>query len=165
MHIVTTQPAKEGLPNEGAWFWPAGLQDVLHALRTPLTAIIGFAELLQMQSPRDDQLQGLDAILRAGVELSYQIDRLVDERSAANFDNPFSALTATAAHSLSVTGSSAHGADLVGTHHSSPPQVKGLDMLQRNMKLGSRYVFEFTPAENRFGQDAPDRAEFPHHSK
>lgn len=54
------------------------LSRVSHELRTPLHAILGFAQLLESNSPRDDQRENLDQILKAGRRLLELVDKLLD---------------------------------------------------------------------------------------
>ena len=54
------------------------LSRMSHELRTPLTVILGFAGLLEMESPRDDQRASVAMIIKAGDHLLRMIDELLD---------------------------------------------------------------------------------------
>lgn len=54
------------------------LSRMSHELRTPLAAMLGFSDLLEMREPRDDQLQAIDAIQRAGSHLLSLVNDVLD---------------------------------------------------------------------------------------
>ena len=54
------------------------LSRMSHELRTPLTAMLGFSDLLEMRQPRDDQVQAIDAIQRAGSHLLSLVNDVLD---------------------------------------------------------------------------------------
>jgi diguanylate cyclase (GGDEF)-like protein len=58
-------------------FNAARLRQVSHDLRTPLTVILGYAELLQGGDPREDQRQGLDALVTASSALRAAVEQLI----------------------------------------------------------------------------------------
>ena len=58
-------------------FNAARLSQVSHDLRTPLTVILGYAELLQGGDPREDQRQGLDALVTASSALRVAVEHLI----------------------------------------------------------------------------------------
>jgi CheY-like chemotaxis protein len=49
-----------------------------HELRTPLAAMLGFSDLLEMREPRDDQVQAIEAIQRAGSHLLSLVNDVLD---------------------------------------------------------------------------------------
>ena len=54
------------------------LSRMSHELRTPLAAMLGFSDLLEMREPRDDQVQAIDAIQRAGSHLLSLVNDVLD---------------------------------------------------------------------------------------
>ena len=54
------------------------LSRMSHELRTPLAAMLGFSDLLEMREPRDDQLQAIEAIQRAGSHLLSLVNDVLD---------------------------------------------------------------------------------------
>ena len=54
------------------------LSRMSHELRTPLTAMLGFSDLLEMRDPRDDQVQAIEAIQRAGSHLLSLVNDVLD---------------------------------------------------------------------------------------
>jgi PAS domain S-box-containing protein len=54
------------------------LSRMSHELRTPLAAMLGFSDLLQLREPRDDQVQAIDAIQRAGSHLLSLVNDVLD---------------------------------------------------------------------------------------
>lgn len=65
----------QALRTHSEFLWAMG-----HALRSPLTAILGFAELVDagMPAPTSRQKNGLSQILKAGWELLALIDQILD---------------------------------------------------------------------------------------
>jgi signal transduction histidine kinase/CheY-like chemotaxis protein len=55
----------------------AFLSQMSHALRTPLTAVLGFAQLLELQAP-DEEQELIKPILRAGRQLQQFIEEILD---------------------------------------------------------------------------------------
>jgi PAS domain S-box-containing protein len=54
------------------------LSRMSHELRTPLAAMLGFSDLLEMRDPRDDQVQAIEAIQRAGSHLLSLVNDVLD---------------------------------------------------------------------------------------
>ena len=54
------------------------LSRMSHELRTPLAAMLGFSDLLEMREPRDDQMQAIGAIQRAGSHLLSLVNDVLD---------------------------------------------------------------------------------------
>ena len=54
------------------------LSRMSHELRTPLAAMLGFSDLLEMREPRDDQVQAIEAIQRAGSHLLSLVNDVLD---------------------------------------------------------------------------------------
>ncbi|MBJ7610328.1 MAG: PAS domain S-box protein [Candidatus Dormibacteraeota bacterium] len=54
------------------------LSRMSHELRTPLAAMLGFSDLLELREPRDDQVQAIDAIQRAGSHLLSLVNDVLD---------------------------------------------------------------------------------------
>ena len=82
---MTTAPGPAGRssqPYEQDLFDPARVDQLTHDLRTPLTVILGYTELIQAGNPRDDQRQGLAAMVLAGTNLSATIDSLLERVGA-----------------------------------------------------------------------------------
>ena len=78
MDGVHEPPAPTGQAHEQELFDAARFVQLSHELRTPLTVILGYIELLQIANPREDQRQGLDAVLRAGASLSATVEGLLE---------------------------------------------------------------------------------------
>jgi len=53
------------------------MSELAHDLRTPLTAVLGYAELLQANHPREDQRPGLAAVVSAANELVAFVEKLL----------------------------------------------------------------------------------------
>jgi len=54
------------------------LSRMSHELRTPLNVILGFGQLLEMENPRPEQLEGVQHILQAGRHLLDLIDEVLN---------------------------------------------------------------------------------------
>jgi PAS domain S-box-containing protein len=54
------------------------LSRMSHELRTPMNAVLGFAQLLEIDSPRQEQRESLDQILKGGRHLLGLIDEVLD---------------------------------------------------------------------------------------
>jgi PAS domain S-box-containing protein len=54
------------------------LSRMSHELRTPLAAMLGFSDLLEMREPREDQVQAIEAIQRAGSHLLSLVNDVLD---------------------------------------------------------------------------------------
>jgi PAS domain S-box-containing protein len=54
------------------------LSRISHELRTPLNSILGYAQLLELEDPREDQVDSVAHILRAGRHLLQLIDEVLD---------------------------------------------------------------------------------------
>ncbi|MHB8719112.1 MAG: hybrid sensor histidine kinase/response regulator [Candidatus Dormibacteria bacterium] len=54
------------------------LSRMSHELRTPLAAMLGFSDLLEMRDPREDQVQAIEAIQRAGSHLLSLVNDVLD---------------------------------------------------------------------------------------
>lgn len=54
------------------------LSRMSHELRTPLAAMLGFSDLLEMREPREDQVQAIEAIQRAGSHLLSMVNDVLD---------------------------------------------------------------------------------------
>jgi PAS domain S-box-containing protein len=54
------------------------LSRMSHELRTPLAAMLGFSDLLELREPRDDQVQAIEAIQRAGSHLLSLVNDVLD---------------------------------------------------------------------------------------
>ncbi len=83
--------------HEDDLFNVARLSQVSHDLRTPLTVILGYAELLQGGEPREDQRQGLDALVKASTALRLAVEQLI-ATVGSNLGLPGAADNITALH-------------------------------------------------------------------
>ena len=134
MGSVDVRPGSGRSINERDLFWNARLQGVLHDLRTPLTVVMGYAELLLSGNPRDDQLHGLETILKAGRDLSERIDDLLADSGMDEVRNEFFGLSAVDKTSPTTTTSES---DLLGTQAANFVNERIGVSLRRKVKLPS----------------------------
>lgn len=68
---------------------PESQPTVAHELRTPLSTILGFAQLLALEDLAPQQKESVEAIVKAGHRLLGLIDRLVAEDGALRLPDDY----------------------------------------------------------------------------